>query len=92
MNIRKLHIKGYKSVADLSLEALPPLLVFAGANGAGKSNIVDALAFLGAVVKFGAVQARARFGGFELQLPDDIARYLPRVEQIEAELAEDDDA
>lgn len=64
MKIRKLHIKGYKSVADLSLEALPPLLVFAGANGVGKSNIVDALAFLGAVVKFGAVQARARFGGF----------------------------
>lgn len=64
MNIRKLHIKGYKSVADLSLEALPPLLVFAGANGVGKSNIVDALAFLGAVVKFGAGQARTRFGGF----------------------------
>lgn len=64
MKIRKLHIKGYKSVADLSLEALPPLLVFAGANGVGKSNIVDALAFLGAVVKFGAVQARTRFGGF----------------------------
>jgi predicted ATPase len=64
MNIRKLHIKGYKSVADLSLETLPPLLVFAGANGVGKSNIVDALAFLGAVVKFGAGQARTRFGGF----------------------------
>lgn len=29
---------------------------------------------------------------YKLQLPDDIARYLPTVEQIEAELAEDDDA
>ena len=29
---------------------------------------------------------------YRLQLPDDIARYLPTVEQIEAELAEDDDA
>lgn len=64
MKIQKLHIKGYKSVADLSLEPLSPLLVFAGANGAGKSNIVDALAFLGAVVKFGVIQARTRFGGF----------------------------
>ena len=64
MKIRKLQIKGYKSVADLNLEALPPLLVFAGANGVGKSNIVDALAFLGAVVKFGAAQTRTKFGGF----------------------------
>ncbi|MCK2097633.1 PDDEXK nuclease domain-containing protein [Thauera aromatica] len=29
---------------------------------------------------------------YKLQLPDDIARYLPTVEQIEAELAEDEDA
>lgn len=29
---------------------------------------------------------------YKLQLPDDIARYLPTVAQIEAELAEDDDA
>ncbi|AWI80385.1 hypothetical protein CEW87_14065 [Parazoarcus communis] len=29
---------------------------------------------------------------YKLQLPDDIARYLPTVEQIEAELAEDDEA
>ncbi|GAB7528604.1 AAA family ATPase [Pseudomonas sp. 3A(2025)] len=64
MNIRKLHIKGFKSVADLALEEVSPLLVFAGANGSGKSNIVDALAFLGAVVKLGAVQARTQFGGF----------------------------
>lgn len=64
MRIRKLQIKGYKSITELTLEAPPPLLVFAGANGAGKSNIVDALAFLGAVVKFGAVQARTKFGGF----------------------------
>ncbi|HHW1742318.1 AAA family ATPase [Pseudomonas aeruginosa] len=64
MNIRKLHIKGYKSVANLTLRDVSPLLVFAGANGSGKSNIVDALAFLGAVVKFGALQARTQFGGF----------------------------
>ncbi len=64
MNIRKLHIKGYKSVANMTLRDVSPLLVFAGANGSGKSNIVDALAFLGAVVKFGALQARTQFGGF----------------------------
>lgn len=64
MNIRKLHIKGFKSVADLTLCDVSPFLVFAGANGSGKSNIADALAFLGAVVRFGAQQARTQFGGF----------------------------
>lgn len=64
MNIRKLQIKGFKSVADLSLKDVSPLLVFAGTNGSGKSNIADALAFLGTVVKLGASQARTQFGGF----------------------------
>lgn len=64
MNIRKLQIKGFKSLANLSLEDVSPFLVFAGANGSGKSNIVDAMAFLGTVVKLGAVQARTQFGGF----------------------------
>ncbi|WP_157786786.1 AAA family ATPase, partial [Pseudomonas asplenii] len=57
MNIKKLHIKGFKSLADFQLKDVSPFLVFAGANGSGKSNIADALAFMGAVVKFGASQA-----------------------------------
>ena len=64
MKIRKLHIKGFKSVANLTLENVSPFLVLAGANGSGKSNITDALAFLGEVVKQGAAPARTRFGGF----------------------------
>lgn len=64
MNIRKLQIKGFKSLADFALKDVSPFLVFAGANGSGKSNIADALAFLGAVVKLGASQARTQFGGF----------------------------
>lgn len=64
MDNHPLIIKGFKSIAALSLTQSPPFLVFAGANGAGKSNITDALAFLGAVVKTGAVQAIRDFGGF----------------------------
>ncbi|QXI31149.1 AAA family ATPase [Pseudomonas vanderleydeniana] len=64
MNIKKLHIKGFKSLADFQLKDVSPFLVFAGANGSGKSNIADALSFMGAVVKFGASQARTQFGGF----------------------------
>ena len=64
MNIQKLEIKGFKSIAHVSLENISPFLVFAGANGAGKSNLVDALVFLGAVVQRGAIQAIREFGGF----------------------------
>lgn len=64
MNIHKLEIRGFKSIAHLELGDTSPFLVFAGANGAGKSNLVDALVFLGTVVKRGAVQAIREFGGF----------------------------
>lgn len=64
MNIKKIIIKGFKSVDHLVFEDVSPFLVFAGANGAGKSNIADALAFIGAVVAKGASQAIREFGGF----------------------------
>ncbi|EIY5117084.1 AAA family ATPase [Klebsiella quasipneumoniae] len=65
MDQHPLIIKGYKSIAELSLVESPPFITFAGANGAGKSNITDALAFFGAVVKTGATQAIRDFGGFQ---------------------------
>lgn len=58
-------IKGFKSIAALSLTQSPCFMAFAGANGAGKSNITDALAFFGSVIKMGATQAIREFGGFE---------------------------
>jgi predicted ATPase len=64
MKIHKLEIRGFKSIAHVDLKDISPFLVFAGANGVGKSNLVDALVFLGAVVKRGAVQAIREFGGF----------------------------
>jgi len=64
MNIQRLEVKGFKSIAELSLEHVAPLMVLAGANGAGKSNVVDALALFGAIVKRGASQAIRDFGGF----------------------------
>lgn len=64
MNIHKLEIKGFKSIAHIEFGKTSPFLVLAGANGSGKSNLVDALVFLGAVIKRGAVQAVREFGGF----------------------------
>jgi len=65
MDQHPLTIKGFKSVAELSITRSLPFIAFAGANGAGKSNITDALAFFGSVVKTGATQAIRDFGGFQ---------------------------
>ncbi len=65
MKIDYLEIKGFKSVANIQLHDISPFMALAGANGAGKSNVADALAFLGAVVQRGAVQAIRDFNGFE---------------------------
>lgn len=64
MKINKLEIKGYKSIEHLVIEDLSSLNIFAGANGSGKSNIVDAIAFLGANIQKGAELAIKDFGGF----------------------------
>lgn len=64
MKINRLEIKGYKSIEHLVIEDLSYLNVFAGANGSGKSNIVDAIAFLGANIQKGAELAIKEFGGF----------------------------
>lgn len=65
MKIEYLEIKGFKSAANIVLRDVPAFTALAGSNGAGKSNITDALDFLGAVVKRGAAQAIRDFGGFQ---------------------------
>ena len=69
MKIKRLEIKGYKSIGHLVLEDVPSLMVLAGANGAGKSNLVEALAFFGAVIRYGLDRAIKDFGGLSDILP-----------------------
>lgn len=64
MKIDLIQISGFKSVAGISLQHLTPFSVFAGPNGSGKSNLMDALAFVSAVVELGAVKALRQFRGF----------------------------
>lgn len=47
MKLRTLHIKGFKSIVDQSI-SLGRLNCFIGANGVGKSNVLEALGVLGA--------------------------------------------
>lgn len=45
--IRTIHIQGFKSIADQTFE-LGRLNCLIGANGVGKSNIIEAIGILGA--------------------------------------------
>jgi AAA15 family ATPase/GTPase len=45
LKIKKLHIKNFKSIADLEIIEPNPFTVFVGPNGSGKSNIFEALEF-----------------------------------------------
>ena len=52
MKIKKLHIKNFKSIADLEIIEPNPFTVFVGPNGSGKSNIFEALEFTTSLWKF----------------------------------------
>ncbi len=61
--IRRVRIRGYKSIAFCDVP-LQPLTILVGRNAAGKSNFLDALAFLRDVVDSGATAAVKRHGGW----------------------------
>src|SRR3977135_3412423 len=60
--LRRVRIRGYKSIAccDVSLQ---PLTILVGRNAAGKSNFLDALAFLRDAVQYNVAEALRRRGG-----------------------------
>lgn len=43
MHIKKFWVRGYRSLADVTLNELGSFNIFYGPNGSGKSNIIDAL-------------------------------------------------
>src|ERR1700684_944838 len=54
--LRRVRIRGYKSIAfcDVTLE---PLTILVGRNASGKSNFLDALAFLGDLMSMRTTEA-----------------------------------
>lgn len=60
--LRRVRIRGYKSIAfcDVTLE---PLTILVGRNASGKSNFLDALAFLSDAVRLNLAEAIYRHGG-----------------------------
>lgn len=62
--LRPVRIQGYKSIASCNV-MLEPLTILVGRNASGKSNFIDALAFLRDIVKLGTKEAVKRHGGAE---------------------------
>jgi predicted ATPase len=61
--LRRVRIRGYKSIAFCDVR-LAPLTVLVGRNPSGKSNFLDALAFLRDVMEVGLPEALRRRGGW----------------------------
>src|SRR5262245_26927474 len=61
--LRRVRIQGYKSIALCDVR-IQPLTLLVGRNGAGKSNFLDALAFLRDLMENSLTEALKRRGGW----------------------------
>ena len=64
-HIESFRIKNYRALRDIELKDLKPLTVFLGANGSGKSTIIDVFAFLSECFTLGLRQAWNNRGGIK---------------------------
>jgi predicted ATPase len=78
--LRRVKIRGYKSIAfcDVTLE---PLTLLVGRNASGKSNFLDALAFLRDAMETSIPEAVRRHGGWST-----VVSRLPSINQIAFEV------
>lgn len=90
--IERISIRGFKSIVDVEM-GLGRLNVLVGANGAGKSNLLEAIGLLGCAVSGRVDEAAFRFRGVR---PGTAALYktafgggrIPRLIRLEAQGAE----
>jgi predicted ATPase len=73
MRLHRLEIHNYKSLRNVVIEPTP-LSVFVGPNAAGKTNLADAIDFLGHAYAWGLEKAVAYKGGYENICFRDVAR------------------
>ena len=64
MKIKKLHIENYKSLKAVDFELNEGINVFIGKNNSGKSNLIDALLFLSALMESNVNNAISNYGGY----------------------------
>ena len=66
--IESLHVKGFRSLADLQLDDIPNPMVLLGANGSGKSNVLRFFQLLSALAHHRLSEFALRRGGASDQL------------------------
>ena len=81
--IQSLHIKGFRSLADLQLDDIPNPMVLLGPNGAGKSNVLRFVQLLRALSRRGLGEFVQQRGGAS----DQLFGGHQRTERIEAEVS-----
>ncbi len=64
MQIESLHIRNFRVFNDVQVENLPPMAVFMGQNGAGKTTFFDVFGFLHDCLNSNVRSALAKRGGF----------------------------
>jgi DNA replication and repair protein RecF len=57
MRLARLQARGFRNLADDRLDVDAPMVAFTGDNGAGKTNLLEAVAMLGALRSFRTVRA-----------------------------------
>jgi len=65
MKIETIRLKNFKAFKELTLTDLPPLAVFVGANGTGKSTLFDIFGFLSDALTNNVRSAIQNRGGFK---------------------------
>lgn len=65
MKIESLSIKNFKTFKDIKLTDLPPISVFIGANGTGKTTLFDVFGFLRDALQSNVKVALQKRGGFK---------------------------
>ncbi len=65
MKITGFQIRNFKNLVDVQLSNMPDYAVFAGSNGAGKSNLFEAIEFYRDVILIGADVAMQAHEGYE---------------------------
>ncbi len=67
-SLSQVHVKGFRSLRDTTLELSSEVTVLAGANGSGKSNVLRALELIGQLPAGNIQETLLRWGGFSQQL------------------------
>ena len=74
----RFEVKGFKSLVDVGID-LGAVNVFIGANGSGKSNVLEALGFLGAILSNAKDAEAFRYRGIRL---GDSSSFLSSISEI----------